>query len=166
MDVQSRGEARRQVTQDITLVDEHGRAAHDESNASSGDGHDLRRAGVNEQGRGDDRHQKFDRVQSKVTDPTPVDFERRRTSRRRQGGDVCTTAYKAMTQGDSEVTMTARGEIEDVKVPQDVLTCSENSRKSDGRSGDPTRLPETIMQTRSCCRKRREPGEEWSIPGT
>lgn len=80
--------------------------------------------GVNEKGDAVIK-QKFDRVKMKMTTPTtPVgDFEYDSKSEAAPTGLAALIApmYKAMTQGEFEITMTSRGEVTDVKVPEEVL---------------------------------------------
>jgi hypothetical protein len=82
--------------------------------------------GVNEQG---DAviNQKFDRMQMKMTGPMAVDFDTAKDEPATGMAAAFAPLYKAMTKNEFEVTMTSRGEIKDVKVPQDVLDALKGS---------------------------------------
>ncbi len=72
--------------------------------------------------------QKFDRVKMKMT--TPVgEFEYDSKSEAAPTGLAAMIApmYKAMTNGEFEITMTSRGEVKDVKIPAEVLEALKNS---------------------------------------
>ncbi len=85
--------------------------------------------GVNDQGEAVIR-QKFARVQMKMTGPAGQGFEYDSSN-----VDAAPTGlaamiapmYQAMTKGDFEITMTSRGEVKDVKIPEEVLTALKNS---------------------------------------
>src|SRR4029079_19001199 len=42
-------------------------------------------------------------------------------------GAMIAPMYKAMTEGEFEITMTSRGEVKDVKIPEQVITALKNS---------------------------------------
>jgi hypothetical protein len=72
--------------------------------------------------------QKFDRVQMKMT--TPVGgFEFDSDSEEAPAGLAAMIApmYKAMTEGEFIITMSNRGEVKDVKIPEEVVTALKNS---------------------------------------
>jgi hypothetical protein len=72
--------------------------------------------------------QKFDQIKMKVTSPIGS-FEYDTRSEDPPVGLAARIApmYKAMTKGDFEITMTSRGEVKDVKIPEEVLTALKNS---------------------------------------
>ena len=72
--------------------------------------------------------QKFDHVVMKVTSPYGA-FEYDSKSEKPPTGQAATAAqmYKPMLEGDFELTMTARGQIKNVKIPEEVLTTLKNS---------------------------------------
>lgn len=83
--------------------------------------------GVNETGEAVIR-QKIDRVQ--LTNTSPVgNFEYDSDSQEPPTGMAAMVApmYDAMTKSDFEITITARGEVKDVKIPEEVLTALKNS---------------------------------------
>lgn len=84
--------------------------------------------GVNDQGEAVIR-QKFARVQMKMTGPAGQGFEYDSNSEAAPTGLAAMIApmYQAMTKGDFEITMTARGEVKDVKIPEEVLAALKNS---------------------------------------
>jgi len=71
--------------------------------------------------------QKFDRLKTKMTTPGSA-FEYDSTSEQPPGalGANVAPMYKAMTESEFEITMTARGEVKDVKIPEQVLTVLKN----------------------------------------
>jgi Family of unknown function (DUF6263) len=72
--------------------------------------------------------QKFDRVKMKMTTPVGgFEYDSKSETPPTGLGAMIAPMYKAMTEGDFEITMTARGEIKDVKVPEQVLTALKNS---------------------------------------
>jgi Family of unknown function (DUF6263) len=89
---------------------------------------------------------KFDRIQSKVSNPEPVEFDSAKDAPADGKAATYAPLYKAMTQGDFEVTMTARGEIKDVKVPQDVLDVLKTNQQAMGDLATPKGLQEAIMR--------------------
>ena len=72
--------------------------------------------------------QKFDRVKMKMTTPVGA-FEYDSKSEAAPIGLAAMIApmYKAMTNGEFEITMTARGEVKDAKIPAEVLEALKNS---------------------------------------
>ncbi|MCI0333891.1 MAG: DUF6263 family protein [Planctomycetes bacterium] len=74
--------------------------------------------------------QKIDRVKMKMTLPAPVGaIEYDSSSEKLPVGPAAMLApmYKAMTQGAFTITMTPRGEIKDVKIPDEVVAALKNS---------------------------------------
>jgi hypothetical protein len=72
--------------------------------------------------------QKFDRV--KMTMQTPFggfDYDSKSEEAPTGLGAMIAPMYKAMTEGEFEITMTSRGEVKDVKIPEQVLTALKNS---------------------------------------
>lgn len=72
--------------------------------------------------------QKFERVKMKMSTPLGG-FEYDSKSEEAPVGPAAMIApmYKAMTDGDFEITMTSRGEVKDVKIPEQVITALKNS---------------------------------------
>lgn len=67
--------------------------------------------------------QKFDRVKLKMVGPLGgFEYDSKSEAAPTGLGAMIAPAYKAMTQSDFEFTMTARGEVKDVKVPEEFLT--------------------------------------------
>ena len=72
--------------------------------------------------------QKFDRIKMKMTTPVGAfDYDSKSEAAPTGIGAMIAPMYKAMTQGEFEITMTARGEVKDVKVPEEVLTALKSS---------------------------------------
>ncbi len=72
--------------------------------------------------------QKFERVKMKMNSPLgSFDFDSK--SEEPPTGLAANIApmYKAMTEGEFEITMTSRGEVKDVKIPEQILTALKNS---------------------------------------
>lgn len=82
--------------------------------------------GVNDEGEAVIR-QKINRVEMKMTGP--VSFSYDSNSEEPPSGMAAMVApmFDAMTEGDFEITMTARGEVKDVKIPDKVLESLKNS---------------------------------------
>lgn len=124
--------------------------------------------GVNEQG---DAVivQKFDRVQMKMTGPMAVDYDTAKDEPPTGMAAAFAPLYKAMTKGDFEVTMTARGEIKDVKVPQEVLDALKNSPGA-AQMGDlakPDGFQKMIMQNAFVLPENAPTkGDHWSTTAT
>jgi hypothetical protein len=124
--------------------------------------------GVNDQGEAVIL-QKFDRVQMKMTGPMAVDYD---TSKDEPATGMAATfapLYKAMTKGDFEVTMTARGEIKDVKVPSEVLDALKSSPGA-AQMGDlakPDGFQKMIMQNAFVLPEAvPKKGDHWSTTAT
>lgn len=72
--------------------------------------------------------QKFDRVKMKMTTPLGgFDFDSESDAAPTGLAAMIAPMYKAMTEGEFVITMTDRGEVKDVKVPEEVLTALKNS---------------------------------------
>jgi hypothetical protein len=72
--------------------------------------------------------QKFDRVKMKMTGPNGgFEYDSKSDAAPTGLGALIAPMYKAMTQSEFEITMTARGEVKDVKIPEEVLTALRNS---------------------------------------
>ncbi|HEX5470516.1 MAG TPA: DUF6263 family protein, partial [Lacipirellulaceae bacterium] len=69
-----------------------------------------------------------DRVKMKMTTPVVgVDYDTKSDQPPTGLAAMIAPMYKAMIGADFEITMTARGEVKDVKIPQQVLTALKNS---------------------------------------
>ena len=72
--------------------------------------------------------QKFDRVKMKMTTPAGgFEYDSKSEAAPTGLGAMIAPMYKAMTNGEFEITMTARGEVKDVKIPAEVLEALKNS---------------------------------------
>jgi hypothetical protein len=72
--------------------------------------------------------QKFDRIKMKMTTPVGgFEYDSKSEAAPTGLGAMIAPMYKAMTQGEFEITMTSRGEVKDVKVPEEVITALKNS---------------------------------------
>jgi hypothetical protein len=72
--------------------------------------------------------QKFDRVKMKMTGPNGgFEYDSKSDAAPTGLGAMIAPMYKAMTQSEFEITMTARGEVKDVKIPEEVLTALQSS---------------------------------------
>jgi|tagenome__1003787_1003787.scaffolds.fasta_scaffold20899817_2 hypothetical protein len=72
--------------------------------------------------------QKFDRVKMKMQTPFGgFDYDSKSEEAPTGLGAMIAPMYKAMTEGEFEITMTSRGEVKDVKIPEQVLTALKNS---------------------------------------
>ena len=84
--------------------------------------------GVDEKTRRSRHRQKFDRVKMKMTTPVGgFEYDSKSETAPTGLGAMIAPMYKAMTQGEFEITMTARGEVKDVKIPEEVLAALKNS---------------------------------------
>jgi hypothetical protein len=80
--------------------------------------------------------QKFDRVKMKMNSPYgALDYDSKSEEAPTGLGAIIAPMYKAMTEGEFEITMTSRGEVKDVKIPEGVLTALKNSPNA-GQLGD------------------------------
>jgi hypothetical protein len=80
--------------------------------------------------------QKFDRVKMKMNSPVGAfDYDSKSEEAPTGLGAIIAPMYKAMTEGDFEITMTSRGEVKDVKIPEGVLAALKNSPNA-GQLGD------------------------------
>jgi hypothetical protein len=67
--------------------------------------------------------QKFDRLKMKMQTPYGgFEYDSKSEAAPTGLATMIAPMYKAMTSGEFEITMTARGEVKDVKIPEDVLT--------------------------------------------
>jgi Family of unknown function (DUF6263) len=72
--------------------------------------------------------QKFDRVKMKMTTPVGgFEYDSKSEEAPTGLGAMIAPMYKAMTEGEFEITMTSRGEVKDVKIPEQVITALKNS---------------------------------------
>jgi hypothetical protein len=72
--------------------------------------------------------QKFDRVKMKMQTPVGgFEYDTKSEEAPTGLGAMIAPMYKAMTEGEFEITMTSRGEVKDVKIPEQVLTALKNS---------------------------------------
>jgi hypothetical protein len=66
--------------------------------------------------------QKFEQIKMKVSSPIGnFDYDSKSEAVPTGLAAMIAPMYKAMTKGDFEITMTARGEVTDVKIPEDVI---------------------------------------------
>jgi hypothetical protein len=80
--------------------------------------------------------QKFDRVKMKMNSPIGAfDYDSKSEEAPTGLGAIIAPMYKAMTEGEFEITMTSRGEVKDVKIPEGVITALKNSPNA-GQMGD------------------------------
>jgi hypothetical protein len=85
--------------------------------------------GVNEEGDAVIR-QKFERMKIKMTLPPPlgaIEYDSKSGQAPQGPAAMLAPMYKAMTEAEFELTMTSRGEIKDVKIPEQVLAALRNS---------------------------------------
>jgi hypothetical protein len=72
--------------------------------------------------------QKFDRVKMKMSTPVGgFEYDSKSEEAPTGLGAMIAPMYKAMTEGEFEITMTSRGEVKDVKIPEQVITALKNS---------------------------------------
>jgi hypothetical protein len=72
--------------------------------------------------------QKFERVKMKMNSPLGAfEYDSKSEEAPTGQGALIAQMYKAMTEGEFEITMTSRGEIKAVKIPEQVLTALKNS---------------------------------------
>jgi hypothetical protein len=72
--------------------------------------------------------QKFDRVKMKMATPVgSFEYDSKSEEAPTGLGAMIAPMYKAMTEGEFEITMTSRGEVKDVKIPEQVITALKNS---------------------------------------
>jgi Family of unknown function (DUF6263) len=72
--------------------------------------------------------QKFDQIKMKMNTPVGgFEYDSKSEEAPSGLGAMIAPMYKAMTEGEFEITMTARGEVKDVKIPEQVLTALKNS---------------------------------------
>jgi hypothetical protein len=72
--------------------------------------------------------QKFDRVKMHMTTPVGAfEYDSKSEEAPTGLGALIAPMYKAMTEGEFEITMTSRGEVKDVKIPEQVIAALKNS---------------------------------------
>lgn len=72
--------------------------------------------------------QKFNQIKMKVASPIGgFEYDTSSDAAPTGLGARIAPMYKAMTKGDFEITMTSRGEVKDVKIPEEVLTALKSS---------------------------------------
>jgi hypothetical protein len=72
--------------------------------------------------------QKFDRVKMKMSTPVGgFEYDSKSEEAPTGLGAMIAPMYKAMTEGEFEITMTSRGEVKDVKIPEQVITALKNA---------------------------------------
>jgi hypothetical protein len=120
---------------DYTMVQEMNMAASGAALGAAGQTTNMRQEmdmtwdvqGVNNEGEAVIK-QKFDRVKMKMTGPNGgFEYDSKSEAAPTGLGALIAPMYKAMTQSEFEITMTARGEVKDVKVPEEVLTALKSS---------------------------------------
>jgi hypothetical protein len=72
--------------------------------------------------------QKFDRIKMKLSSPKKsVEYDSKSEEPPSDAASRLAPVYKAMIQNDVEITMTARGEVKDVKIPEEVVAALKSS---------------------------------------
>ena len=72
--------------------------------------------------------QKFDRVKMKMSTPVGgFEYDSKSEEAPTGLGAMIAPMYKAMTEGEFEITMTSRGEVKDVKIPEQVIAALKNA---------------------------------------
>jgi hypothetical protein len=123
--------------------------------------------GVNEEGDAIIK-QKFEQIKMKMTLPPPLGgFEYDTKSDAAPAGPAAMLApmYKKMTESEFELTMSSRGEIKDVKIPDEVLKTLQNSPGAAqlGEMATPEGFKKMIAQGALVLPENPpQPGEEWS----
>jgi hypothetical protein len=123
--------------------------------------------GVNEEGDAVIK-QKFEQIKMKMTLPPPLGgFEYDTKSEAAPAGPAAMLApmYKKMTESEFELTMTSRGEIKEVKIPDDVLAALRNSPGAAalGEMATPDGFKKMIAQGALVLPEDSpKPGDEWS----
>jgi hypothetical protein len=122
--------------------------------------------GVNEEGDAVIK-QKFEQIKMKMTLPTLGGFEFDTKSDAAPAGPAAMLApmYKKMTESEFELTMTPRGEIKDVKIPEDVLKALQNmpGAAALGEMATPEGFKKMIAQGALVLPENAPaPGEQWT----
>jgi hypothetical protein len=123
--------------------------------------------GVNEDGDAVIR-QKFDRMKIKMTLPPPlgtIEYDSKSGQAPQGPAAMLAPMYKAMTEAEFELTMTPRGEIKDVKIPDQVLAALRNSpgAAAMGDMATPEGFKKMISQGALVLpEEAAEPGKEWT----
>jgi hypothetical protein len=76
--------------------------------------------GVNEQGEAVIR-QKFNRIKVKTIGPRPLEYDSKSETPPTGYAALLAPVFKAMTENEFEITITARGEVKDIRIPEQVL---------------------------------------------
>ena len=72
--------------------------------------------------------QKFDQVKMKMSTPVGgFEYDSKSEEAPTGLGAMIAPMYKAMTEGEFEITMTSRGEVKDVKIPEQVIAALKNA---------------------------------------
>jgi hypothetical protein len=72
--------------------------------------------------------QKFERIKTKLTSPKKtIDYDSKSEDPPSDSASRLAPVYKALIQNEVEITMTARGEVKDVKIPDEVLAALKSS---------------------------------------
>jgi Family of unknown function (DUF6263) len=111
--------------------------------------------------------QKFERIKMKMALPGLGGFEYDTDSDEAPAGPAAMLApmYKKMTESEFELTMTSRGEIKEVKIPDDVLAALRNSPGAQalGEMATPEGFKKMIAQGALVLpEKAPKPDDEWS----
>ena len=109
--------------------------------------------------------QKFDRVKMKMTHARGgFEYDSKSEAAPTGLGAMIAPMYKAMTKGEFEITMTARGEVKDVKIPEEVLAALKiRPARPRWATSRPRGLQEDDLA--GCARAARNPpkqGETWT----
>jgi hypothetical protein len=112
--------------------------------------------------------QKFDRMKMKMTLPPPVgvlEYDSKSEAAPTGVAAMFTPMYQALAKAEFELTMTPRGEIKDVKVPDDVIAALKNSPggMAMGDMATPEGFKKMISQGALVLPENApKPGDEWS----
>jgi hypothetical protein len=120
---------------------------------------------VNEQGDAIIR-QKFARLKTKMTMPAgEFEYDSQSEEAPAGVGAMLAPMYEAMTQGEFIISMTSRGEVKDVKIPEEVVTALKNSPMAAGMGDLATSDGFKKMISQGALvlpEKMPQPGETWS----
>lgn len=123
--------------------------------------------GVNEEGEAVIR-QEFERVKMKMTLPPPVgviEYDSKSDAAPAGPAAMLAPLYKVMTEAEFELTMTPRGEIKEVKIPDELLAALKNSPGASalGDMATPEGFKKMISQGALVLPEEApQPGNEWS----
>jgi hypothetical protein len=124
-------------------------------------------AGVNEQGEAVVQ-QKFERVKLKMTLPMPIgviELDSKSEAPPMGVAALLAPMIKAITEGTFELTITSRGEVKDVKIPEDVSTVLKNNPNAAalGEMATEEGFKKMLSQgVQLLPEKAAKPGEQWS----